>query len=245
MIRRISYGVAVAMIGAVAAGAQQDNWGYSGANGPSTWAQASPTCAESMQSPVLIEGTEPVAMHELKINYSVSPLAMRNAQHTLRFDYAAGNFMTVGAKIFQLKQFQFRTPAEHQVMNQRQPMEIQFAHQSLSGETAVVSVLVAEGKASLAAEELLPHLPLEAGQSTNLPAVKINARDFMPSDKSYYRYMGSLTTPPCAQGVNWYVLKTPIQFSAEQIALVKGIMGENARPLQRRNNRIILDARPQ
>jgi len=151
----------------------------------------------------------------------------------------------VGNKIFVLKEFHFHTPAEHQVLNTTFPMEIQFTHQAMDGEMAIVSVLVTEGATNEAAEELLPNRPIEPEQGVNLPNVKINARDFMPQEKDYYRYMGSLSHPPCTPGVNWYVLKTPVEFSADQIKLVKGIVGTNNRPVQPRDNRIILDAQPQ
>lgn len=228
-----------------AASTAQDNWSYGGSTGPGAWPNVAPTCAGNMQSPILIEGTEPVIMHRLETNYHVAPIALHNDRHTIRQAYASGSALTVGSKVFELQEFRFHTPAEHQIMDQKFPMEIQFLHRSLRGELAVVSVLVKTGKANTAADEILPHLPIEPDQNMNRPDIKINARDLMPDEKSYYRYMGSLTYPPCVEGVNWYVLKRPIEMSSEQIAALRGIMGENARPLQPRNNRILLDAQGQ
>lgn len=225
--------------------ALQDNWSYSGSTGPATWPSTAPACGGPMQSPIVIEGTEAAIMHRLEPLYRVNPVATQNDGRTVRQTYERGSILRVGTKIFMLQEFHFHTPAEHQVVDTTYPMSIQFTHRALNGELAVVSVLVREGKENVAAAELLPNLPLEPGQTMSLPNILINARDFMPADYAYYRYMGSLSHPPCSEGVNWYVLKTPIEFSAEQIAAVKAIVGENARPIQPRNNRIILDALPQ
>jgi len=228
----------------------QDNWSYSGANGPANWHSLSPAnsvCRTGkQQSPINLEGTEPAIMHRLVTNYMVTPVHLRNDRLAINMPYAPGSFLIVGTKVFQLRGFTIRTPAEHTVAGKQYPMSFQFLHESLNGSPAIVEVFVEEGKANLAAQELWELLPLEPDQIVKREKVLVNARDLMPVDKSYYRYMGSLTTPPCTEGVNWYILKKPIQLSAEQITLVRGILGgDAARPVQARNNRIILDARPQ
>ncbi len=252
MIRKHALAATLAIIGtATAASALQQsmsfgqNWSYSGSDGPSSWSSVSPACGAGMQSPIVISGTEPAVMHRLETLYRVTPVATHNDGRTVRQNYAPGSILRVGSKAFILKEFHFHTPAEHQVLDTTFTMEIQFTHQALNGEMASVSVLVQEGKTNEAAEELLPNLPIEPEQGVNLPNVKINARDFMPQEKDYYRYMGSLSHPPCTPGVNWYVLKTPVEFSADQIKLIKGIVGTNNRPVQPRDNRIILDAQSQ
>ncbi|WP_286830056.1 MULTISPECIES: carbonic anhydrase [Kordiimonas] len=252
MIRKHALAATMAIIGtATAASALQqsmsfgENWSYGGSDGPDAWSTVAPACGAGMQSPIVISGTEPAVMHRLETLYNVTPVATQNAANTVQQNYEQGSLLRVGPKVFILKEFHFHTPAEHQVLEQTFPMEIQFTHQALNGEMAIVSVLVREGRANQAAEELLPNLPIEPGQGINLPNVKINARDFMPQEKDYYRYMGFLSHPPCTPGVNWYVLKTPIEFSADQIKLIQGIVGTNNRPVQPRDNRIILDAQTQ
>ena len=117
-------------------------------------------------------------------------------------------------------------------------------HRAATGERGIVVALFKEGRENRALSELMPHLPIEPDQRSRVENVLINARDFMPDDKSYYRYAGSLTMPPCTEGVSWYVLKESIEASAEQIDLLRGVLGgDNARPLQSRGNRLILDAR--
>jgi len=228
----------------------QDNWSYAGGNGPKTWHQLSPAnklCrAGQRQSPVNIEGTDPVIMHRLVTDYKVAPINMKNGGHTISMAYTNGSHLKVGAKMFTLRSFSLHAPAEHTISGKRYPMSIQFLHTGPGGTRAVIETLVEEGQTHIAARELLGSMPIEAGQNSKHEKILINARDLMPTDKSYYRYMGSLTTPPCSEGVHWYILKEPIQLSKSQIALVKGVVtGENARPIQARNNRIILDARPQ
>ncbi|MFC3050351.1 carbonic anhydrase [Kordiimonas pumila] len=226
------------------------NWSYSGSNGPANWHDLSPANGLCLygkqQSPIDIEGTDPAIMHRLETDYQVTPVHLSNNRVSIMQDYDKGSYLLVGAKRFELQQFHFHTPAEHTVMGEQYPMAIHFVHKAVDGSLAVIAVFVKEGKANIAAQELYENIPLESDQIIHKDKVLINARDLMPNDKSYYRYMGSLTTPPCTEDVNWYVLKTPVEFSGEQINLMRGLLGGNtARPTQNRNNRIILDARPQ
>jgi carbonic anhydrase len=228
----------------------QDSWSYTGTNGPKNWHKLSPSnslCRTGQrQSPINIEGTDPVIMHRLITDYKVAPINMKNNRHSITMAYSKGSILRVGLKAFTLKSISFHTPAEHTVSGEVFPMSIQFKHQAPSGDWAIIETLVKEGKENLAAQEFLANLPLEPDQNMKQNKVMVNARDLMPTDKAYYRYMGSLSTPPCSENVSWYVLKKPIQLSKSQIELMKGVVGsDSARPLQARNNRMILDARPQ
>lgn len=234
---------------ALGSASAQDNWSYSGGNGPQAWHQqpGAALCRTGQrQSPIAIEGTDPVIMHRLNTNYDVAPIDMKNNQHSVSMAYTDGSHLRVGAKFFTLQRISFHTPAEHTVAGKVFPMSIQFHHRGPDGKWAVIETLVNEGREHRAAQEFLENLPIEPGQSMKRPKVLVNARDLMPAEKDYYRYMGSLSTPPCTEGVSWYVLKKPIQLSKEQIAMAKGVVGgDSARPIQARNNRMILDARPQ
>jgi len=237
---------AIALSGASA----QDNWSYSGNNGPQAWHTLSPgnvLCRSGQrQSPINIEGTDPVIMHRLVTDYKVAPIEIKNNSHSVTMTYSKNSLLKVGAKFFTLNSISFHTPAEHTVAGQVFPMSVQFKHRGPGGNWAIIETLVKEGRENIAATEFLANFPLEPGQTMKQPMVLVNARDLMPTDKAYYRYMGSLTTPPCSEGVSWYILKKPIQLSKEQIELVKGVVGgDSARPVQARNNRMILDARPQ
>ncbi len=227
----------------------QEDWSYSGDKGPKAWSKlpGSALCRSGQrQSPINIEGTDPVIMHRLITGYKVAPIDMKNDGRLITMAYSKGSYLTVGNKIFTLTDLSFHTPAEHTIAGKVYPMSIQFRHKAANGQWAIIESLVKEGKHNLAAQEFLDNIPLEPGQKMKQEKVMVNARDLMPTDKAYFRYMGSLTTPPCTEGVSWYVLKKPIQLSKNQIELVKSVVGgDSARPLQARKNRMILDARPQ
>jgi len=242
-------GISAVALSGVSASAQ-NSWSYSGNSGPANWHQLSPGYSQcrtgKSQSPINIEGTDPAVMHRLITDYKVSPIDLKNRPTGVVMAYAPGSLLRVGGRLFTLKSFDFHTPAEHHIAGESFPMSIQFKHQAADGSWAIVETLVKEGRENIAAQELWGNLPLESGQAVKQAKVLVNARDLMPTDKAYYRYMGSLTMPPCSEGVSWYILKRPIELSKAQIELIRGIVGgDTARPLQPRNNRMILDARPQ
>ena len=243
-------GLTVAAAISAGAASQAQDWSYSGNNGPNSWHSLSNNnalCAAGrFQSPINIEGTEPAVMNRLRTDYTVSAVNMAHRRTMVAFDYENGSYLRVGRKVMALNGFVFRTPAEHTVNGEQFPMSIQFMHRATSGERGIVVALFKEGRENRALAELMLHLPIEPDQRSRVEATLINARDFMPTDKAYYRYSGSLTMPPCTEGVSWYVLKEPVEATAEQINLLRGVLGgENARPLQSRGNRLILDARGQ
>jgi carbonic anhydrase len=241
--------VAISLL-STGAQAQDATWSYSGPNGPQNWYSLSGAYSQcrtgQFQSPINIEGTEPAVMHHLDPQYDVAPIDLKNEGLGVAMTYSKGSQLHVGKKIFSLNRLTFHTPAEHTIVGISFPLSIQFLHTATDGSTAMVVSLVTEGNENQAIKEYLPYLPLEIGQRNRRSDILVNARDLMPADKSYYRYAGSLTTPPCTEGVSWYVLKHSIQMSKEQIAMLKGVIGaDNARPLQPRGNRMILDARGQ
>jgi carbonic anhydrase len=246
MLKKLLFitGLAASTLSVSAIGSEGATWSYSGENGPDNWGTLSKeneTCMYGRsQSPIDLEGTDPVRMHPIETDYQVSSLALVNNGHTLQQTYEAGSWLKVGSKSYELLQFHMHSQSEHTVMGKSYPLELHFVHRDPAGTLAYIAVFVEEGAEHPAAKEFWNSLPLEPGQ-TYKSDTKINARDLMPFSKSYYRYMGSLTTPPCTEGVNWYVLKAPLQMSADQISSVQGIMGQNNRNTQPRFNRMILD----
>ncbi len=214
-------------------------WGYAGKNGPNYW--GGKCKSGKSQSPIDINNTDPAITHGLKMDYNVAPIAMLNNGHTLQQNYNSGSFLKIGNKSYELKQFHIHTPSEHTVMGKSFPMEIHFVHASTSGNIAVVGVLVEEGDENKAFNEIMSFLPTKKNGTRSDAGVLINARDLMPHDKSYFRYQGSLTTPPCSEGVNWYLLKGTVSFSKTQLNALHRIVKTNNRPVQKRNNRIVLD----
>lgn len=234
------------ILGTAAPSLAAAEWSYSGTKGPDAWGRLHKdwaTCDKGQQqSPIDIALTDPVRMHKLHLNYNVTGLDLVNMGHSIQQKYNAGSMLTIAGKSYMLLQFHIHTPSEHTVMGRQDPLEIHFVHKSEMGELAVIAVLVQAGKTNTAALEIWPHLPLEKGQKHRNENIKINARDLIPHDQSFYRYMGSLTTPPCSEGVHWYAMKNRLEMSAAQIKEIRGLIGQSNRPVQARNHRIILDS---
>ncbi len=227
-----------------ASGPHAAHWSYEGDGGPAHWgdlkAEYKACGAGREQSPIDIDAAGAARMTPLSFHYKVSVIEMVNNGHTVQASYGAGSYITLGGERFDLLQFHFHTPSEHRVAGRSFPMEIHFVHRNKQGRLAVVGVLIAAGEASLAARELWDRLPAAPNSKSSDTRALINARDLMPAGANYFRYSGSLTTPPCSEQVDWFVLQKPITFSIDQIARIRGIMGINARPVQARNGRYLL-----
>ncbi len=222
-------------------------WGYAGKKGPANWGRLSgefQACLAGVgQSPVNIGGSggfDGASVAEISFNYTLSPVEFTNNGHTVQVNYAPGSSMTVAGKRYELLQFHFHTPSEHAVKGQRAAAEAHLVHKSADGELAVVGILMEEGADNLALSEFWGFMPRKAGETKRDKKVLINARDLLPSDTGYYRYMGSLTTPPCSEGVNWYVMAEPVSIGARQVQQFEVTIGANARPLQPVNKRLVL-----
>ncbi len=219
-------------------------WGYEGKIGPERWARLSRdyrVCGRgTTQSPIDISGFSGASVEPIEFDYNLTPLEIVHNGHTVQVNYRPGSGITVEGKRYELLQFHFHTPSEHAVAGRRAAMEVHFVHQSADGELAVVGALMQVGEENLALREPWAIMPKKAGKPRREDRVLINGRDLLPHDKSYYRYMGSLTTPPCSEGVNWYVLTQPITASMEQIKKFAALVGPNNRPVQPVNNRLVL-----
>lgn len=146
----------------------------------------------------------------------------------------------VDGERYDLLQFHFHTPSEHQVNGKPAAMEVHMVHKSAAGGLAVVSVLIEAGEPNMALQEIWPHMPRTQTAEQTVRDVLVNARDLLPVDGGYHRDMGSLTTPPCSEGVKWFVMHKPIHASLDQIKQLAAAVGQNARPVQALNNRLLL-----
>ncbi len=219
-------------------------WSYDGATGPDHWGELSKdfeACGRgAMQSPIDLSGGFGASGEPITFNYRLTALNIEHNGHTVKVNYAPGSSMSVGGKQYELLEFQFHTPSEHAVDHKQTAMELQLVHQSADGEWAVVGIMLEVGEVNIALREIWGHMPRKAGPAKSVDQVALNARDFLPQDQSYYRYMGSLTTPPCTEGVNWYVMTQPVSVSADQVALLAKAVGHNNRPVQDVNHRLVL-----
>ena len=128
--------------------------------------------------------------------------------------------LTLGGRVYQLAQYHFHSPSEHTVKGKHFPMEMHMVHKSADGRLAVVGVFIATGRHNQAFEPVWANLPAQKGVETHLPAVKVDVDTLLPAERTAYRYDGSLTTPPCSEGVKWIVMTTPIELSSEQVGSV-------------------------
>lgn len=163
-----------------------------------------------------------------------------NNGHTIQADYHPGSTLVVDGKVFHLKQFHFHSPSENLIGGTSFPMEAHFVHADSNGNLAVVAVMFETGAANKEIADLWSQMPEAAGGKEVL-ASAVKATDLLPEDRDYYRFNGSLTTPPCSQGVIWLVMKQPLPISAGQVNQFSAVMGgPNNRPVQPLNARMVL-----
>lgn len=184
------------------------------------------------QSPIDIRETKEVELPDLRVNYNTTDLRIVNNGHTLEVIYDPGSYLIYEDRVYELIQFHFHTPSEHLIKGRSFPMEIHIVHKSEDGELLVVGIMMKEGKPNELLEELWRVLPLKDGKEKFREDIKINATNLFPSNKDYYTYTGSLTTPPYTEGVRWIVMKTPTEISKEQVNKFRSLFGENARDVQ-------------
>jgi carbonic anhydrase len=230
---------------AIAAGEQPGHgthWGYQGDVGPAAWKALKPefrACAGRNQSPVNVAGTIDAQLPAVAFNYKAGGTEVVNNGHTIQVNYEAGNGISMDGMQFELKQFHFHSPSENQIDGKSFPLEAHLVHADKDGQLAVVSVVFDLGPANPAVGAAWGQMPKTEGKAA-LPA-KVSANGLLPADRDYYRYNGSLTTPPCTEGVRWVVMKRPMTISKEQLEAFKTTLGfDNNRPVQPVNARPIL-----
>ena len=242
----LALGIAVSLTsGYSIARADAPHWSYYGETGPNHWGELSAefaTCKSGQaQSPVNI-GRQTIGMlPPLQVHYRSSPIFVVNTGHSIKIEVPQGSHLTVDGKDYELKQFHFHTPSEHASSGRQLAMEIHFVHESRDGELAILAVLARTTyRPHPTLNRIWEFLPHQAGE-TNIPArLRINPVSLIPANRDYATYLGSLTTPPCTEGVRWFVLQTPLRVSRAQVEkLALGIIGDNARPVQPLNGRTI------
>ena len=241
----IVVGAVLSMAAVACYGAEGAQWSYGGATGPAKWSSLEKGFAQcklgQAQSPIDIPDASARKgdLPSMLFNYKPSPLRIIDNGHTIEVNYAPGSFVTVEGKRYELVQFHFHKPSEEKIDGKSHDMVAHLVHQGPGGKLAVVAVLLDAGKENLLIKTLWDNLPKEKGKENVVDAVKINAVDLLPQNKGYYTFAGSLTTPPCSEEVTWFVMKTPVQVSADEIARFARSYPMNARPVQPLNGRDI------
>jgi carbonic anhydrase len=234
--------------GHAAAQEAKPHWSYDKGEGdPKHWSKLDPTyavCATgTTESPIDIKGATPADLPALKMDYKAVPLNIIDNGHTIQVNYAPGSTLTVGDKVYTLKQFHFHHPGEEHVAGKKFPLVAHLVHADAEGHLAVVAILFSEGSANPLLDTLWKDVPAEKEEAMDVPGVTVNVADLLPSSLGYYTYMGSLTTPPCSEGVTWYVLKAHETLSAGELADFAKHYPMNARPIQPTNGRKIEESK--
>jgi carbonic anhydrase len=234
--------------GMAAAGHGEAHWTYDGDTGPQNWGSMKPdfnTCdAGQRQSPVHILETDamPGPAEVLRFDYRPSGGSVVNNGHTIQVDLQGDNTLYVRGSAYKLIQFHFHHPAEEKVNYKGFSMVAHLVHKNEQGQLAVVAVLIDPGVSNPVVEQVWTRMPLDAKDRVGLSAGLIDMNQLLPVDQRYYQFIGSLTTPPCTEGVLWLVMKQPMTVSREQLKLFAHLFPMNARPTQALNGRLVREA---
>jgi carbonic anhydrase len=227
------------------------HWTYEGATGAEHWSELDPEYAAcnsgKEQSPIDIRNPQRAELPALRFEYKSGPLKyLINNGYTIRVNYhdapGSRNFLTVGDKRYQLTQFHFHRPSEEYIDGKPYAMVVHFMHQASDGKVAGVAVFLKSGSANSTIQQIWGHMPNTEGKEQEIAGVEINPAGLLPRNDAYYMYRGSLTAPPCTEGVTWFVLKTPVEISAQQISAFAKLYPHDVRPLQPLNGRIVKES---
>jgi carbonic anhydrase len=246
--RRIVIATAVAAL-AIAPAAlrgQSAEFTYSGQHGPAHWAhtpgwEACAGAAGARQSPIAIgHVTVDSTLTPLQLTAHETPVALVNNGHTVEEEYEPGSVVTVGDVPFELAQFHFHAPSEHTIHGRHDALELHavFAEHDSPRRVVIAQLFTLGTMNPFLAQLLAEGLPARAGDHV-APARQINVAEAFADVGHYYTYEGSLTTPPCSETVTWFVLQREAQLSREQAKAFQAVLGSNARPLQRLNQRTV------
>jgi carbonic anhydrase len=213
------------------------HWAYSGEAGPEHWGGA---ChAGKSQSPIDLDHMVDRELPSLDFQYKAGGYRVVNNGHAVQVDFKPGSHITVDGAQFTLKQVHFHSPSENTIDGKRYPLEAHLVHADAKGQLAVVAVMFEDGADNAWLDGIAPSVPSHAPAEKAL-AKPIDANSLLPADRDYYRFSGSLTTPPCTEGVRWLVLKHPMSASAGEVGKLHAAVGfDNNRPLQLLNGRVV------
>lgn len=236
--------MAIAMMIGLSWPAQAAEWSYEGETGPDNWAtldESYAACGAVNQSPIDITGTTQALLPEIEFDYDDSDLNLLNNGHTVQVNYESGSSISIDGEEFELLQLHFHSTSEHLINGVSYPMEVHLVHQNEAGHLAVIGVMFEIGEENAFVDSIWSQLgDAEVGEVLDVEDVEIDANGLLPNTLEYYRYNGSLTTPPCSEGVRWMVMKDGLEISAEQVEAFTALFGENNRPVLPVNARVIL-----
>lgn len=234
----LSSGIAQASEGA--------HWGYSGEGAPENWGKLSPeysTCASGKnQSPIDLSNLIEARLKPIRFQYQAGAKEIINNGHTVQVNFAPGSNIFLDDHGYELKQIHFHAPSENQINGKSFPMEGHLVHADKEGHLAVIGVMFTEGIANPTIAQAWKQMPEQPGVKNAVSAPLLTqATGLLPALRDYYQFGGSLTTPPCTEGVTWLVMKRPVRVSKAQLQQFAKVMRHpNNRPVQPVNNRPVL-----
>jgi carbonic anhydrase len=239
------FALALTTLAAVSSAAQTASWEYQGKRGELVWGKLDPeyrTCSKGHeQSPIDIRGARlNKALQPIQFHYIAGAVTVENNGHTVEVLVKPGSYIVADGVRYELVQFHFHHPSEETVSGKRSDISIHLVHKSADGKLAVLAVRVRENmdapNAVLA--QLWPHMPKTAGASEKV-AEMVNPGGLLPADRGYWTYTGSLTTPPCTEGVRWIVFEQELTLSRDQLRAFVALYKLNARAVQDAHGRRI------
>jgi carbonic anhydrase len=220
-------------------------WSYEGETGPANWSKINVDWAKcgtgKRQSPIDLRDGIKVNLEQISFDYHPSSFSEVNNGHTIQVTVGGGNFITVGNTVYELQEFHFHRPSEEKINGKGTEMVMHLVHRSAEGKVAIIAVLLERGQPHRLMQTIWDNLPLEKFDTVS-PSIVIDPTDALPERREYFTYMGSLTEPPCTEGVLWMVFKQPMQASPAQMALFSRLYPLNARPVQPTSGRMIKES---
>lgn len=237
---------AAAAAAAVAAAPKHGTvWSYEGETGPANWSKINVDWAKcgtgNRQSPIDLRDGIKVNLEQISFDYHPSSFSEVNNGHTIQVTVGGGNFITVGNTVYELQEFHFHRPSEEKINGKGTEMVIHLVHRSAEGKIAIIAVLLERGQPHRLMQTIWDNLPLEKFETVS-PSIVLDPADALPERRDYFTYMGSLTEPPCTEGVLWMVFKQPMQASPAQMALFSRLYPLNARPIQPTAGRMVKES---
>jgi carbonic anhydrase len=237
--------IAVAAASIAPAPRHSNHWSYEGETGPANWGRINSDWAKcgtgTRQSPIDLRDGMKVDLEQIVFDYRPSGFNVVDNGHTIQVAVGMGNYITVQNRTYELVQFHFHRPSEERINGKGTEMVVHLVHKDAEGKLAVVAVLLERGLPNPLIQTVWNNLPLEK-YDTVTPSVALDANEILPAGREYFTFMGSLTTPPCSEGVLWLVMKKPMPASPAQMALFSRLYPLNARPTQAGGGRVIKES---
>jgi carbonic anhydrase len=230
----------------VAAAPRHSNtWSYEGENGPANWGKINSEWAKcgtgNRQSPIDLRDGMKVDLEQIAFDYRPSGFNVVDNGHTIQVGLGYGNFITVQNRTFELIQFHFHRPSEERINGRGTEMVVHLVHKDGEGKLAIVAVMLQRGAPNSMIQTVWNNLPLEKN-NTIAPVVAIDVNEILPARRDYFTFLGSMTAPPCSEGVLWMVMKEPMPASPAQMALFSRLYPMNARPIQPGGGRVVKES---